>query len=321
MNYRKKRRKKKRTEKIILVMVAIILGVVGWFIMLDRGLHRALLNPDFYLDLGDRTGLFPRIHDLIFDEMIAGNQEIVTGESVVLKAVEETFTVEWLRERSRDVLEEMVHFLRGEEDHLLISLELHERQALFQEKLIAEIRAHSPPQLKELGMTDLMIEEFLGKIELPPALILAEISIADVTKFPGADFLFRQKIFRHAPYLLFVLLVVLFFIRADYLTAFKWIGGSMLASGLGFMAMYLAGRTLVIVPLLKRLLEKGSLNRFFPDTELFLRAINDSAMFTRPVVFVLTGLVLLIVGIVFIRKNLAGGRGRADRHNGESLLL
>ncbi len=298
MNYGKKRKGQNQSEKIILVMTVILLGICGWFIMLDWTLSKTLLDPDFYMDLGDETGLYPRLHDLIFDEMMAGNQEFAPESTVVMRAIEETFTVEWLRNQSRGLLEKMIRFLRGGEDQLLISLDLHECRADFQESLMSGIREFSPPQLKELGLTDLMIEEFVGKIEFPSTLILAEISAANVTKFPVTAFLFQQTIFRYIPYLLFVLLVVLIFIRADYLPALGWIGGSMLASGLSFIGMYLIGRFLVIVPLLERLLEKGPLSRIFPDTELFLRAINDSAMFTRPVVFILVGLTLLGAAIV-----------------------
>lgn len=301
-------RKEKKIKKTILVMAAILLGVTGWILMLNMGLNRTLLNPGFYMNLFDETEFYPRFHHFIFDTVVAGRRELAPEGAVVLGAIEEAFTTEWLRDQSHDVLEKMARFFKGEEDRLLVSLNLQERQAVFQEKLMEGIREFSPPQLEKLGLTALMVEEFVEQVEFPVALTLIEISGDDIPEIPAAIFLFQRKVFRYVPYLLSVLLIAMIIVWAGMPRACGWIGGSMLGSGLSFIAVYLAGRALVITPLLKRVLEKVAPVELFPDPELFLRSINDGGVFIIPVVFVAIGLALLIVGFISARRELSPGR-------------
>lgn len=305
---RKRIRKEKKIKKTILVMAAILLGVTGWILMLNMSLSRTLLNPGFYMNLFDETEFYPRFHHFIFDTVVAGRRELAPEGAVVLRAIEEAFTAEWLRDQSYDVLEKTTRFFKGEEDRLLVSLNLQEQQMLFREKLMEGIREFSPPQLEKLGLTALMVEEFVEQVEFPVALTLIEISGEDIPEIPAVILLFQRKVFRYVPYLLSVLLIALIIVWAGMPRAPGWIGGALLGSGLSFIAVYLAVRALVITPLLERVLEKAAPVELFPDPELFLRSMNDGGVFIIPVVFVAIGLALLIVGFISARRELSPGR-------------
>ena len=220
-------------KKILFGLILILSVVTGWAFLTGLGLERTFFSADYYHAVIDEMD-----GENLQDYFLAADPPDLEGrglwdESVIYRALVQVAGEEWLKDRAAYVVEEYLLFVTGEQDELVIAIDLLEHQSVFWEALEEELGQRYPELLGELGPR--LLEELVSRLDLPTELTWIEIeSKADL------DPAFRSELerinrvranLRTLPWISFAVLLV---------AGFLWLkpGGAFIALGLG---LFLSG--------------------------------------------------------------------------------
>ena len=215
-------------KKTLFGLVLILSVVTGWAFLTGLGLERTFFSVDYYHAVIDEIdGENLRDYFLAVDPPDFEGRG-VWDEAVIYRTLVRVAGEEWLKERAAYAVEEYLLFVTGEQEELVIEIDLLEHQSVFWEALEEELGERYPELLGELGPQ--LLEEIVSRFGLPTELTWVELdSTAELE--PG----FRAELerinrvranLRTLPWISFAVLLV---------AGFLWLkpGGAFIALGLG----------------------------------------------------------------------------------------
>lgn len=244
--------------------------------MLGKGMERTFLQRDFYQNTAEEVELSSLITDRITEGVRAqldsssinlGEEEKDLVEEVVRDSVAETITEEWIEEKAMLVIDDVLAYIKGEQDGLEAEINLSDKKEAVQANLQAEIQKamesemEAELQKREIPaeMEDRIREELRAELESETAIVgqLTEsipekIVLADVLKsqdnfeeIEEAVLEFRQLYSFFNGYFHWILIVLLVAILsvAGVGIGLSWVGIGMLVSGLSlFLSLFVIRR-------------------------------------------------------------------------------
>ncbi len=151
----------------LLILISLLMIVTGWVYLSFMSIEKTLLNEDYYEDLFIETDLVSRAYDELQDSLV----DIVTTnvladmdqvelsafkeeESLYLFSINAFFEViepAWIEKQLYQNVEDMLAFIRGDQEDFVIIINMDEIESDFRKKVISEILDLPTEQIKELG--------------------------------------------------------------------------------------------------------------------------------------------------------------------------
>jgi len=152
---------------ILLVLISLLMVVVGWAYLAFISMDSTLLNEDYYEDLFIETDVASRFYyefqdffvDIVIDHVSADmdHEELSAFKEeehlylYSLNAFLDVIKPAWIEKQSLQVVKEIVAFIRGDQEELLLVIEMDEIEDAVRRKMVSEIIELSREQLEELG--------------------------------------------------------------------------------------------------------------------------------------------------------------------------
>jgi len=145
---------------VLLVLVFLLLTLAGVGVQLGVGFQRTVGNPDFYLAVFREQGLY-LVPGRLMGRML--QEEGLADEgpmSLVVEAMEETLSPEWVEGEITRMIYDVHDFLLGRDQQLDLMLDLRERKAV-----LAQLIKDKIMQLEPEAQMALLPEDFLASLE------------------------------------------------------------------------------------------------------------------------------------------------------------
>lgn len=298
--------KDKAFKKAILISICIALLLTGWVCLAGAVLEKTLFNPGYYRAVLDELALHDRVQAYYLESVFKKEGDGPLEESSFLRqAINKAVSLEWLKEQTDRMVEQIMAFVKGEQHGLHITVDLGERLEVFEQELVGLLS----PKLAQLELTEADVAQFIAGFGLPGRLTLLEID-GPGQLGPGAEEALAQirqarVYFRVVPYIVLGLLVLLCLLWAGPAGGLKWAGAGLLAGGLTSLLLFAALRGAAIAFLARELAGYGLSGGFFAGgagvaAAAFNRALPAAAAVC--LVYAAAGAALLLAGFADGRK-------------------
>lgn len=148
------------SSRLILGVLAIILAISLIGANVAVGLDRGVLDDEHVSSELDDTDMYERIHSIILEELegeLPDPPDQLPGDIQVSGIVEETFTVEYIRDVFEGNIKNLYAFLHGDTDTVELIIEV--------DPLIENFEAAVSQQIADLPLSELGIEEMTVPVE------------------------------------------------------------------------------------------------------------------------------------------------------------
>lgn len=297
----------KALKTILLVLTVLAFMVFSFFFLAGKGVENTFLNEDFYEKVFDDTDLAKVLSDgasalmskEMREEMFGSEDEDVEGIASI--PASKTFDADWIEKNVPTFTRNMLAWLKGESDSEVF-LKLGNKKAQLQEDIKVYMRELPRGELEQVGLSPKEIDQVkAGNFANVDLDIPSEITAEDVFITKGAEsieerrdrFQTNYERFRVWSYVALALFAGLFIFTAGVFSGSKWMGGTMLFTGLVVFAIPRVFSGLIFVIVSRKF--EGSANAAVIEDVVNV-LISE---FTQPaMIYGAIGLVLLIVGIV-----------------------
>lgn len=289
--------------------------VSGWVLLTGLSLERTFLSVGYHhrvLEEVDGEDLQDYFLQAAPEEL---QSEARWDESIIYLALLRTAEEEWLREEAASAVEEYILFITGEQEELVVEIDLAGRRSVFLAELEKILGEHYPGVLDELGPQ--FLEQLLDRFDLPGELALVDLeSRAELEPERRAELerLDRARAYlRYLPWICFAALTV---------AGFLWLGagGTLIALGLGVLLsgasyyyLWPYGWEVAVVPFIERLAAEHGLLEMIWSREGQLFYNHAAKVFNRLALYtVFSGAAVLVFGL-FVEGCSRLARSRSGR--------
>ena len=217
-------------NRALFGLILILALVSGWVLLTGLGLEKTLLSVDYHhrvLEEVDGDDLRAYFLQAAPEEL---QSEARWDESVIYLALLRTAEEEWLREEAASAVEEYILFITGEQEELVVEIDLAGRRSVFLTELEKILGERYPGILDELGPQ--FLEQLLDRLDLPGELTLVNLeSRAELEPERRAELERLDRARAYLRYLPWICLAVLTVVGFFWLGA----GGTLIALGLGVL--------------------------------------------------------------------------------------
>ncbi len=305
---------KKHLFGLIVIFIAVL--IAGWASLFGLSVENTIFEQQFYDTVIEETEIYSPVREAVLSQMgieyDKAEEEGAQGSAVNI-ALQEAFDENWIKQQMSNVAAEYVLFLKGEQEELTLTVDLQDRQEIFKDKLTVELDKQAPEELEDMELTEELVIEYLEEMEFPDSLVVTQIDDPEELEeeaVMGMSFIRNYRSYALAfYYIVLALLIILAFYLAGFGRGAKWVGASLLASGI----TYLGGAMLVISSrkgslkdssFVESLPEHGEIHFLLEDLAPLLPEVLDyaqSLIINYSLIYAAIGLVLLIAGLVVTR--------------------
>ncbi|MFO7807693.1 MAG: hypothetical protein R6V40_04730 [Candidatus Moraniibacteriota bacterium] len=329
---------------LMLVISAIFFVVAGSIFILGKGVDKTLLQTSFYEEVieelnvssvvkkGILSGIRQQITKMEDSSGFSMNQtpeqrEMEEQEKEMLLAVEsatsQAFSEEWIEKTSITVIDDVLTYLKGEQDELNAVVNLKERKEVVRKELKKhidgsieipkELEDQLTPMMKNQleaeknSATERILSNFPEKIVLANSLENHPES-REIKNYVNM-FQSGYKYFDAASYAILFILAILMILLAGVSGGLKWIGVGMFASG-ALTTILLLGVDQLLPFLIKGVNENLPWERLSVVTDLFVDKIYIFAL-----IYAGVGLIVLLLRKILgkVWPNLQSGSSTAGK--------
>lgn len=313
-------------KTLALVVLFIIFVVAGGIFLLGKGIEATLLQTSFYEKIVREAEVAPVLTDAIlegiedqagseFEQLPAENREEM--QRILEDSFSRALTEEWAEETLLMVIDDVLSYVKGEQDELTAVIDLSERKAIIQENIQAETQAEVEAEVERqiqqreipAGMEDRARSQLEAEISpridtavsgmmnnIPDAISLAQLLEAkgNSQEIKAAVNRFQQTYgyFDVISYAVLIVLAGLMLVLAGFFGGLKWVGTGMIVTGLlRFGTLFGAEQSLPAI-----------INNAAPGLKTEKLNILIDPLFTQMYnitwIYAGIGLLLLLVGII-----------------------
>ena len=240
----------KALKTLVMVIVFIILVVCLWVQMAALSAERTVLNSDYYRGLFTETDIPAHLHvvieagltnrlqdDLMADIPVEGFSEAV--QQILMGSLMYAFDQAWLERNLLLVTDDILGFVKGEQDKLQAEIDLRENKSRMEQYLAAsledlfETTFYGMVEVPEgvLQNTGVLVQE----LDLPDRIMLADLIDEDSAEMQTVLALqTTRSYFRVVPYLFMAVLALFIYLLAGTRVGLKWFGTAFLVAGITF---------------------------------------------------------------------------------------
>ncbi len=237
-------------KKLLFGLVLILAVVTGCAFITGQGLERTFFNTGYYSTVLDEIdGEDLQVYFLEAKPPGLNNRHL-WDEAAIYRALVRMAGEEWLSEQAAYAVEEYLLFVTGEQEELVIAIDLLEHQSVFWEALEEELGELYPELIDEFGPQ--LLEEIVSRLDLPTELTWVELdSKAELDPIFRAELERINRVRANLRILPWISIAVLL------AAGFLWLkpGGTFIALGLGaflsgvlYYFIWPAGWEAVVVP-------------------------------------------------------------------------
>jgi len=306
--------------KIVPAVAFVFMLLLGWVVQTGAGLEKTLLSPGYYRGLLEEADI-SSLRDYFLETATRDLQSyLLWNESIVYTALVRTAAEDWITEQLDYMIKEYLLFVKGEQEHLLIEIDLSDRIEVFKQELKKELARRSPPQLEIIGVSEERLGEFIEEqLDLPRRLTL--VNIAGVEEAgpevrEARAVVSKARVYlRYVPYICLAALAVICALWAGWAGMLKWLGASMVASGVSYLLLWRAAWNALVPAFVNRLAGREGLSLI---AEIWPQA-GEAALNCTGLILDRISLVYAGIGLCLLLAGLITGRliFRWDRNVGE----
>ncbi len=237
-------------RKGLFGLILIMTVLTGCAFLTGQGLERTLFSAGYYRAILDEID-----GEDLQDYFLAVEPPELNGrqlriEATIFRTLVRITGEEWLREQAFYAVEEYLLFVTGEQEELVIKVDLLEHQSVFLEALKKELGGLCPDLLDEYG--PLLLEEIITRFDLP-----TELTWIELDSKTDLDSGFKEDLDRINQARTSLRLLPWISLAVMLVTGFLWLkpGGTFIALGLGiflsgvlYYFIWPAGWAAVVVP-------------------------------------------------------------------------
>lgn len=310
-------------KRIVAVLALVMLVFAGWVYMASMGVERTALNSNYYRELVNEKEVIYHVHGIlqenikenITDEMSAAEEATEIPEDIEEKEAEvpeeflelvfdslgKAFDSEWLEEQAIIAIDDMLAFIKREQESPTAVIGLEDVKERFRQILIDR-----SDELGELGINEQgeppeeTVDEILKEMDMPDQIALAEIvGESELIENIIPRIQTYRFYFLFVSYIIFALLLGLVSYTKGLSQGIKWFGITVFASGLTFLIGIHIARAVYLTPLI------SGVEDFVLDPEVSSAVVRYTIlrMSTVPIIFSGLGLVLLVISRSTFLKN------------------
>lgn len=231
----------------LLVFTILFLGVVaaGMVTCFGLGSEASLLNADFYEQQFTQHNIYELSQRYVLMEIRSGiNQQLAEPvRDALMHAIERSFSPEWTRQETSRLIENLLGYLKNQEDVLDLTIDLRPRQNLLLQDYIQQFRTLPPANSALADMIEQQSERLLSHISqflhLPETIDITQNTVFSRPETQQYMQAFRQY-YPYTAYLYYVLLglLAMLILVRGFAAGLRWFGlGLVLASILCLVAI------------------------------------------------------------------------------------
>jgi hypothetical protein len=293
-----------RRRKLVTAAACTAILLFSLFAQAGAGLEKTLLDADFYRALSSELEVPTLVQSYLLKRLFARENMELLPDSFLYRAVAAAASPEWLGQQIDKAAGELLALLKGEQETLVLAVNLRERKDVFKDELIGGL---SRVQLEKLELTGSFVETFIEQAGFPDELILADFSPVD-DPGSGAESALRlvrqaRGFYRVLPYLALGALLLLYCYWRGPVKGLGLFGGTLFAGGLsGLLGLYTAA-PLLLAAAAHRIpaLEGASASSISANPHLAASAVRiiQQSLLPIPLKVAASGLTLLLAGQIF----------------------
>lgn len=259
-----------RLKLMVLVLIAVLIIINGWFYMAWISLEKTLFSSAYYSLIMGKTELIKPLHQvlqlnlayLVEGSLTGGDypEPVENGEppseeeieafeetrrlqaKLVVDVLVRTFDQPWFKEQLLLAVEDLLSLPDSERSALSIAIDLRDKKEEIQRTVIIAMKALPENSLSELGIDqediDLEAELLMAEIDIPdyyrPADSLAWLGLLDKTEVTIEALWHWRGLMRYWPIIIVVLLAVAACMTGGLKGGLQWVGWAMIISGVLF---------------------------------------------------------------------------------------
>lgn len=289
---------KQGEEKLNGKLVVLFIVVIACSLAIQAGLalEKTALNPDYYRSLLGDPGLQQSIYSHLW-QGITGQEKLPGDDSAVYQAFCRSFDEQWLSKQLDQAITGALHFIKGAEQQLTITLDIAEQKEAFRRELL---RLVGQPETSALAAS---LEAFLREDIVPDRYLLISIESPDALDPQLSQSLAALQQarlwFKFVPYLTYGLLLLLALSWGGFESGLKWYGGGILTSGVIFaLGSALLPETVLIQPLVQKSTLLKTIFTAHPDLVVKAIASAQGTLLHSALLQAAVGLVIIGAGFV-----------------------
>jgi len=257
-----------------------------------------------FIDWNKLIDVHKNINENLIKDMVEIRVRLLT-DSIV-----DAFDVAWIEETALESISEVLYFIKNGDGDFVLEIEIESRIQIAKESFALK--------LKELNRTvlggflfgwldfDQIANQIFDEIDFPESIDVGKL-INESEDFHNIirnveNYRFLRKLFLVLPYILFIVIFVLFMLLSDIFRAMKRFGSGIFLPSFIFTLSVLAGKQ-VVINTIKLRVEQLPIN--FGTVEDILTFTFNRAL-TVPLIFMVVGMILIISGT--IGNNVPRGR-------------
>jgi len=252
----------------LLLCLSTILVITGWVHLAGLSMEKTVFNSSYYREVFEKTGLASSLHaelkanlpDMVADEIAREMEKELANDisdfekevyrnmvELVTTALLDTFDEDWIEEQLFIVIDDLVAFATGEQQELVVEIDISENKQEIKEKVIDTFDNLPPPVKERLGIqegqTSQYVEEMLSEMDLPDRIQLNELVTEGNNKSTGdlehslSTLQGYRGLYLYLPYLVYAISLTGSLLLAGFSGGLKWFGAAVLF----FSATFLLG--------------------------------------------------------------------------------
>ncbi len=287
-------------KKVMFGLILILTVLTGCAFLTGQGLERTIFSTGYYRAVLDEIdGEDLQDYFLAVEPPELNGRQLGT-EATIFRTLVRIAGEEWLREQALYAVEEYLLFFTGEQEELVIEIDLLEHQSVFLEALEKELGDLYPALLDEYGPQ--LVEEIVSRLDLPTELTWVELdSKADLD--PGV----KEKLeminqartsLRILPWISLAVLLVAGFIWLKPGGTFIALGLGIFLSGVIYYLIWPAGWEAVVVPSVENMAAgRDFLELIWARESHIIYSIATSIINRLSLYFAAFGVAILVFGL------------------------
>ncbi len=296
-------------KKFLLVIIGFLLVVGISVFFLVMGVHRTVLQHNYYEDLMNETELVDELYEVVREELpkiiIEEMGEEEDEPDFVEDLISDVFTVmldiydeNWFKEEFLSFSSHVIDVLDGEETSLVLTIDLSERRDELRAEMITHFQTLDSEQKAEFELEDEEIEKFVDELLEDFEFLNEPIEIDLSEDEQIVDILKNFNDYRQLGFIAFgafFFLMALFSFLLVKTAALKFLGIIMLV-----MSLIFAGNVLIWRSILSGFY---TLIPFEVNRDVFAQVthLTLNGFLCVPVMVGVAGLILIIIKMVFLR--------------------
>lgn len=285
-----------------LILLSILFAIFSIIFFLERGLGRTVLNFDFYEQAVTEVSLARVLRETLSDQILSELPDEVPDSmrEGLIFGIQETLDEEWVEGTALGALDELLAWVKGESEEMVINIDLSERKDVLQEGVISYLETLPPTEVPPEILASIRRDGLEGfDEEIPDTITITHRELpAEVFEIRD-QFQTYYRLSLFLPYLLIGLFLLIYILIGGVTGGLKWASATMIVSGtVGLISIRAIVPNLVRTNL--RQVDLGALDIGIIEQimEVFLQRVG-----LVPLIYVIIGLVIMMSLILFERLN------------------